>query len=299
MRSPLSPRAISGLHYTVRQTFLISRRGISTSRNMSYALTSDGSVKHTPTNRPTLPPDTVGAANGPSAAAVDAYLTSKLAPKGQWADDPILEECRRRAAEADMPEIEVSPMQGQFLAVLALGLKATKILEIGTLWGYSTYFLARTLPAHGQIDTLELSPVHAKVANENFLALDLYPFPKVHVGPALESLQKLDIPGTEEGLPAHERGYDLVFIDADKERMYEYFQEALRLTRKGGIIMCDNAVRGGRIALEENDNPSIDVTGLRKLYDWVEQDQGKTVLMSGIQTVGHKFWDGFAIATKL
>ncbi|KAK4688497.1 caffeoyl-CoA O-methyltransferase, partial [Tremellales sp. Uapishka_1] len=241
-----------------------------------------------------------------TAAATDEYLRVKLLPKGQWGGDPLLQEGLARERAANMPDISVSPMQGQLLSILALGIKAENILEIGTLGGYSTSFLAKTLPSHGQIDTIELSPEHAKVAQANFLAMDLYPFPKVHVGKALELLQDpagaftdSRIPGVEQGLDPKDRGYDLVFIDADKENILAYFLEALRITRKGGIILVDNAVRGGRIAYEENDKPEIDVVGLRKMYDWIQKDDGKTVLSTAIQTVGEKTWDGFAIAYKL
>lgn len=154
---------------------------------------------------------------------------------------------------------------------------------------YSTTFLTRALPPHGQIDTLELSELHAQVASKTFLDADLYPFPKVHIGPALDTLKKLSPPGSAEKQP--DAGYDLVFIDADKERIHEYFQESLRLTRKGGVIVVDNAVRGGRIAREQVEGDRIDVTGLRRLYDWIEEDQGKTVLASGMQTVGAKSWE--------
>ena len=174
---------------------------------------------------------------------------------------------------------------------------------------YSTYFLASVLPTHGQIDTLEVSARHAEIANAFFVDADLYPFPKVHVGPALQTLRDPEgsfarLPGTDEGLRVDERGYDLVFVDADKERVDAYFLEALRVTRKGGVILVDNAVRGGRcvgcrgklngggrIATEENDGPGIDVSGLRRMYDWVERDKGRSVTMTGIQTVGSKVWE--------
>lgn len=116
---------------------------------------------------------------------------------------------------------------------------------------YSTTFLAKVLPSYGQLDTIELSPLHARLANETFLDCDLYPFPKVHVGHALSLLRDrqgafANLPGTEEGLSERDRGYDLVFIDANKDQIDQYFAEALRLTRKGGLIIVDNAVRGGR-----------------------------------------------------
>ncbi|WWD19203.1 hypothetical protein CI109_103661 [Kwoniella shandongensis] len=230
-----------------------------------------------------VPPDVADRENPDlTAAKVDAYLASKLLHP-DIGGDPSLERGQERADEAGMPQIAVSAMQGQFLTVLARAMKAERILEIGTLAGYSTSFLSKALPPHGQLDTLELSPLHAKVAQQNFLDSDLFPFPTIHIGPALDTLRKMKQP--EEG------GYDLVFIDADKERILDYFLEALRLTRKGGVVLVDNAVRRGRIALEVNDEPSVDVTGLRKLYDWVEQDGGKTVLMSAIQTVGAKYWE--------
>lgn len=116
---------------------------------------------------------------------------------------------------------------------------------------YSTTFLAKSLPTHGQLDTLELSSLHAGIANQTFLECDLYPFPKVHVGSALQLLRDpkgafVNPPGTDEGLSETERGYDLVFIDANKDQIDEYLLEAIRLSRKGGLIVVDNAVRGGR-----------------------------------------------------
>lgn len=164
----------------------------------------------------------------------------------------MLDKWYKRSMEEGVPDIGVSPMQGQFLSVLAKGMGAEKILEVGTLWGWAT-FLPPNRAGISLIrqKTLELSPLRARLANELFLDADLYPFPKVHVGSALDLLRDKAGPfanplGSEEGLPLAKRGYDLVFIDADKERTFEYFMEAVRLTRKGGIILLDNAVRGGR-----------------------------------------------------
>ncbi|WVO14484.1 hypothetical protein L204_102119 [Cryptococcus depauperatus] len=221
---------------------------------------------------------------------VDEYLNSKVLPS-QYGGDPIFARIQKRADEAGLPTISVSPQQGQFLAVLALSIKAERVLEVGTLAGYSTVFLAKALPSHGQIDTLELDPQHAKVAQENFLNADLYPFPKIHIGPAIDTLKKLQVPA--------EGAYDLIFIDADKASTLKYFLEGLRLLRKGGVVVVDNVVRSGRIALSEEDEDDSDVKGVRALFDWIEKDNGKTVLASVTQTVGSKSWDGFALITKL
>ena len=112
----------------------------------------------------------------------------------------------------------------------------------------------------------------------------MYPFPKIHIGSAVDVLGKLTLPG----IPGEE-GYDFVFIDADKGNIPTYFKESLRLTRKGGLILVDNAIRRGRIT--DGEEKSDDVIGLRRLYDWIEADNGKTVLASGIQTVGVKSWE--------
>ena len=111
--------------------------------------------------------------------------------------------------------------------------------------------MAKALPSHGQIDTLEFSPLHAHHANTTFISLDLYPFPKVHVGKALDILRDPHgpfryPPGLEDGFEDEQCGYDFVFIDANKEQIHEYFQEAIRLTRRGGVIVVDNAIRNGR-----------------------------------------------------
>ncbi|WVQ72081.1 hypothetical protein IAR50_001626 [Cryptococcus sp. DSM 104548] len=232
-----------------------------------------------------------GASNAnPTAGDVDAYLGTKLLHPS-YGGDHALPAIQSHAKASGLPSISVSPLQGQFLSILALSIGAERILEVGTLAGYSTAFLSKALPGHGQIDTLELDPHHAAVAQENFLKADLFPFPKIHVGPALETLQKLEKPA--------EGPYDLVFIDADKEGTLGYVKEGLRLLRKGGVIVVDNAVRSGRIALSKEEEPSANVDGMRRLYDWVEQDAGKTVLANVTQTVGAKSWDGFAILYKL
>ncbi|WWC63461.1 uncharacterized protein I303_106064 [Kwoniella dejecticola CBS 10117] len=221
-------------------------------------------------------------ADAPTTSEVDDYLASKLLHPS-FGGDPTFSKGLERANENTIPQIQVSPLQGQFLSVLVKSIGAERVLEIGTLAGYSTSFLSRALPAHGQIDTLEINDLHAKIAQENFLESDLFPFPKIHLGPALSTLKKLQIP--EEG------PYDLVFIDANKDQIKDYFIESLRLVRKGGTIVVDNAIRKGRIVPSAKDDPTIEVNGLRDLFDWIEKDGGKTVLSSGIQTVGAKSWE--------
>ncbi|KAL7422353.1 hypothetical protein Q5752_002999 [Cryptotrichosporon argae] len=239
----------------------------------------------------------------PMPREVERYLVSKLCAAPQWGGDPALARAQARADAAGLPAISVGTLQGQWLSVLARAVRAEKILEIGTLAGYSTIFLSKALPAHGQIDTLEFSEQHAKVAAQNFVDADLFPFPRIHVGPALETLRDptgafAAPPGAELGLPADEAGYDLVFIDANKDQSLEYFLEAVRLARRGGTIVLDNAVRQGWIARDPTET-TLGVEGLRRVYDWAEADSGRTVLMSATQTVGAKWWDGFAMAVKL
>ncbi|WRT68557.1 uncharacterized protein IL334_005534 [Kwoniella shivajii] len=249
------------------------------------------STQHAKGSQSGLPPD-IEQLNeqGPTAAQVDEYLSSKILHP-YYGGDQSLEKTQTRANDNDIPQIQVSPLQGQFLSVLVKSINAERVLEIGTLAGYSTSFLSKALPSHGRIDTLELNPHHARVAQENFLESDLFPFPKIHIGPALDTLKKLKIP--EEG------PYDLVFIDANKDQILDYFLESLGLVRKGGVIVVDNAVRRGKIIPSAQNDPDTNVEGLRKLYDWIEKDKGETVLSTGIQTVGSKQWDGFVIATKL
>ncbi|WVQ71801.1 hypothetical protein IAR50_001343 [Cryptococcus sp. DSM 104548] len=166
-----------------------------------------------------------------------------------------------------------------------------RVLEAGTLAGVSTFFLAKGLPKDGQLGTLEVSEKHAQVARGNFERSGLVPKPRVHVGPASETLKRMEVP--EEG------PYDLVFIDADKAGTLVYVQQGLRLLRKGGLIVVDIAIRGGRVALTEAQDPRPKVTGMRVLFDWIRKDDGKTVLANVTRTVGAKFYDGFAILTKL
>jgi predicted O-methyltransferase YrrM len=150
-----------------------------------------------------------------------------------------------------MPAIAITPMFGQLMSILVKAMRAERVLEIGTLGGYSTFFFAQALGPRGQIDTIEADEEHARVAQRNLLDLDVFPFPKVYVGYALELLRDPEgpfaaPPGEREGQPKDKCGYDLVFVDANKDQYLEYFLESMRLTRAGGVIVLDNAVRQGR-----------------------------------------------------
>lgn len=210
-------------------------------------------------------------------AKVDGYLEERL-----LGDDPVLAATLAANAAAGLPAIDVSPLQGRLLEILARMVGAARILEIGTLGGYSTIWLARALPPGGRLVTLEAEPRHAEVARGNLARAGLAATVEVHVGPALASL-----PGLEGGPP-----FDLVFIDADKGNNPAYLDWALRLTRPGSVILCDNVVRGGRVA--DPAQAARDVTGTRQFFDMLAAEPRLTA--TAVQTVGAKGWDGFAIA---
>ena len=213
---------------------------------------------------------------------VDDYFIGQLAP-----DDEVLEAALRDSEAAGLPEIAVSAAEGKLLHLLAQIQGASRVLEIGTLGGYSTIWLARALPADGRLVSLEFSPKHAEVATRNLARAGLDKVVEVRVGPALESLAQL----ADEG-PAP---FDLVFIDADKANNPHYVEWALKLTRPGSLIIVDNVVRGGRVA--DPDNTSPDVQGTRTAIELI----GSHARLSGtaIQTVGRKGYDGFALARVL
>ncbi|MFJ8190576.1 O-methyltransferase [Streptomyces sp. NPDC096094] len=213
---------------------------------------------------------------------VDAYFTTHLAP----ADD-ALEAALRESDAAQLPRINVAANQGKLLQLLAQIQGARSILEIGTLGGYSTIWLARALPADGRLVTLEYSARHAEVATRNIARAGLDALVDVRVGPALESLPKL----ADENPPP----FDLVFIDADKGNNPHYLEWALRLTSTGSLIVLDNVVRGGRVA--DADDAADDVRGTRAAIELI----GSHPRLSGtaVQTVGSKGYDGFALARVL
>ncbi|MFC8097563.1 O-methyltransferase [Streptomyces sp. NPDC057363] len=213
---------------------------------------------------------------------VDAYFTSHLAPD----DDPLTAALRDSEA-AGLPQVNVTANQGKLLQLLAQVQGARTILEIGTLGGYSTIWLARALPADGRLVTLEYSARHAEVATRNIARAGLDALVDVRVGPALESLPKL----ADENPPP----FDLVFIDADKGNNPHYVEWALKLTGTGSLIVLDNVVRGGRVADAEDD--ADDVRGTRAAIELI----GSHPRLSGtaVQTVGSKGYDGFALARVL
>ncbi len=208
---------------------------------------------------------------------MDAYIMDHLVPA-----DPVLESALAANQAADLPAIDVAPNQGKFLHILARLARATRILEIGTLGGYSTIWLARALPPNGSLVTLEFSPEHASVARANIDHAGLSHLVTLHVGPALDSL-----PTLSPSMP-----FDLIFIDADKRNNPHYLAWAIKLSRPGTLILVDNVVRDGAI-LNAGD-PDPDVQGIRQLFDALANNPNLTA--TALQTVGVKGWDGLALA---
>ncbi|WP_431992483.1 O-methyltransferase [Streptomyces albogriseolus] len=213
--------------------------------------------------------------------AVDDWFTGRL-----LGDDPdeALAAALRDSDAAGLPPIAVSPLHGKLLQLLARLTGARRVLEIGTLGGYSAIWLGRALPADGRLVTLEYDPRHAEVAVRNIARAGLAERVEVRVGPALESLPKL----ADEQPPP----FDLVFIDADKANNPHYVEWALRLTASGSLIVLDNVVRGGRVADPENTDP--DVVGTRAALDLFGSHPRLDA--TAVQTVGAKGYDGFALA---
>jgi predicted O-methyltransferase YrrM len=203
-------------------------------------------------------------------AAVDRYLVDRLVPSDSALD----------AAAADAA---VSAAQGKLLYLLARVVGARRILELGTLFGYSTIWLARALPPEGRLVTLELDPSAAGRARANLTAAGVGEVVDVQVGPALESLPLLDGP------------FDVVFMDADKSQSPEYLRHVLALSRPGTLIVADNVIRGG--AVLDADDPDGRVRGVRSLFDLLAAEP--RVSSTAVQTVGAKGWDGFALALVL
>ncbi|MEU1402342.1 O-methyltransferase [Streptomyces sp. NPDC005728] len=213
---------------------------------------------------------------------VDFYFSSHLSP-----EDDVLQAALRDSEAAGLPHISVTAPQGKFLQMLAEIQGARNILEIGTLAGYSTIWLARALPEDGRLVSLEYSAKHAEVATRNIARAGLDRIVEVRVGPALESLPKL---ADENPAP-----FDLVFIDADKANNSHYVEWALRLSRTGSLIVVDNVVRGGRVT--DADSTEADIVGTRAALELIAAHPRLTG--TALQTVGSKGYDGFALARVL
>jgi predicted O-methyltransferase YrrM len=213
---------------------------------------------------------------------VDEYIANALVPT-----DPDLDATLAANAKAGMPAHDVSPTQGKLLHLLARVQGARKILEIGTLGGYSTIWLARALPAGGHLTTLEIDETRAEVARSNLNRCGLGALVDVRVGPALETLGSLGAQGAGP--------FDLIFIDADKPNNPRYLQAAVELSRSGTIIIGDNVVRGGAVADAQSNDPNV--AGVRRFLD----DMGRhpRLTATALQTVGTKGYDGFALALVL
>lgn len=211
-------------------------------------------------------------------ARIDHYFAREL-----LAEDAVLNQALAANAAAGLPLIDVSPLQGKFLYLLARLMGARRILEIGTLGGFSTIWLARALPVDGGLISLELEEKHARVARANITAAGLGDRVEVKVGPALESLVQLGLNRTHP--------FDLVFIDADKVNTLAYFEHAVDLCRPGAVIVADNVVRKGQIT--ESNSEDISVQGMRRFIEALSKDL--RVEASALQTVGVKGYDGFII----
>ena len=214
---------------------------------------------------------------------VDGYIEEQLLEP-----DPVLQAALAASDVAGISAINVSPNQGKLLHLLARMAGARSILEIGTLAGYSTIWLARALPAGGRLISLEIDPRHAEVARANLDRAGLQGVTEVRVGQASESLQALADSGAGP--------FDFVFIDADKPSNPAYFKWALALTRPGGVIVVDNVVRNGAIA--DPDSADASVIGVRHLFDLIGRDpdvRGR-VSATAFQTVGGKGYDGLLVA---
>lgn len=210
--------------------------------------------------------------------AVDDYIDEVVQP------DAVLSSALEASTAAGLPAIAVSPSQGKLLYMLARVLGARRILEIGTLGGYSTIWLARALPADGRLTTLELDPKHAAVARSNVSMAGLGDVVDVRTGAALELLPAI----AEEGSGP----FDFVFIDADKQNIPSYFDWALKLSRVGSLIVVDNVVRNGDVLDAASDDASV--IGVRRLNARLAAESRATA--TTIQTVGIKGYDGFTVA---
>lgn len=212
-------------------------------------------------------------------ARVDDYLVATLV-----GEDEAMDAAREAGRAAGLPPIEVAPNQGKLLALLCTLTGARRVLELGTLAGYSALWFARAVGPEGHVTTLELDPAHAAVARENLARAGVGHRVEVVVGPAADSLRALVAAGTEP--------FDLVFVDADKPNNPHYVETALALSRPGTVIVVDNVVRGGAVADPDDDSPAV--VGSREVLALLGSHP--RLEATALQTVGSKGWDGFALA---
>jgi predicted O-methyltransferase YrrM len=214
--------------------------------------------------------------------AVDRYFSETLVPS-----DPVLDAALQANTKAGLPAIDVAPNQGKFLQLLVQLRGARRILEIGTLGGYSSIWMARALPADGHLTTLEFSPKHAEVAQANIARAGLQKIVEIRVGPALETLANMEKEGTEP--------FDLIFIDADKPNNPNYLPWALKFSRPGTLLIGDNIVREGEVADPSSTDPNVQ--GQRRFLELMAAEPRLSA--TALQTVGSKGYDGFAMAFVL
>jgi predicted O-methyltransferase YrrM len=211
--------------------------------------------------------------SGKDWSRVDDYLVGALQPA-----DPVLDAALADSDAAGLPQIAVAPNQGKMLMLLAQSVGARRILEIGTLGGYSTIWLARALPADGSLVSLEYEAKHAEVARRNVARAGFAERVEIRVGRGVDLL-----PGVEGPI-------DFTFIDADKASNPDYFTGALRLSRPGALIVVDNVVRSGAVTDPGGD---ANVQGIRRMFDLIAAEP--RVQATAVQTVGSKGWDGFCL----
>ena len=208
---------------------------------------------------------------------VEAYLDGAL-----LLPDPVLEAALRDGLDAGLPQVQVTPSQGKLLYLLAVAVGARRVLEIGTLAGYSAIWLGRAVGSEGTVVTLEVNPKHAAVARKNVERAGLGSIVDVRLGVAVDLLAALVAEGAAP--------FDLVFVDADREHDAEYIAAALRLSRPGAVIVVDNVVRAGRVV---DPGSAVDVLGVRRMFDLIAREP--RLDGTAIQTVSPKGYDGFAL----
>jgi len=212
-------------------------------------------------------------------SSVDKYISNLF-----LAHDPALSNTEAAIEAAGIPAISVSPNQGKFLYILARLCQAKKILEVGTLGGYSTIWMARALPENGKLITLEIDPTHAAVAQKNIDAAGLKNIVDIRLGKAIDLLPELQATGAGP--------FDMIFIDADKPPYAEYFQWAIKLSRPGTLIVTDNVIREGKVLDPDNNDPMV--AGARRFNQALANSDAVSATI--LQTVGSKEHDGMAIA---